>query len=221
MISVPIRGGFGTQLLSIIGALGYYRKDNIHQFRVHVGGYTPEYRALAIIDTLNIQNLFSEQLGNIDFAFVDGVEKYSIFREPYLSSFLINARKIFPYIPTFTTNECIIHKRTRDRQLLSHGFYQRLISERKDYVVIEDKGDFLEDVNSTKKDWLRIVRAKRVVGAYSTFTLSAAILNPALQLQMVLPLYYDGPDGLSEEDINAIYKIVNGFDNIKWINKIT
>ncbi|NBR23866.1 MAG: hypothetical protein EBU08_08880 [Micrococcales bacterium] len=50
MASVDIRGGFGTQLLSMIGALCYYGKENVHEFAINVGGYSPEYRALAAFE---------------------------------------------------------------------------------------------------------------------------------------------------------------------------
>ncbi|NBR23865.1 MAG: hypothetical protein EBU08_08875 [Micrococcales bacterium] len=83
-------------------------------------------------------------------------------------------------------------------------------------IVIDDKGDFLEDVNSTKDDWLRIARARAVFGAYSTFTLSAAILNPDLELRIVDPRQYLGPDLLGPVDIESIEKIANAFENINW-----
>ncbi len=222
MSEYPIRGGLGTQIMSIFAVYAHAIEHNntVDKIWHNGGGYGPITKDTNIMfyeDVLKFKN-------TPKFEMIDGRNKTSAFREPYTSLILKHWYKILDnvYAPGKGQNhKNIIHIRQLDRAFVNQEQWAFLKNKFPDYEII---GDEEENANDTVEDWHTIFGANQVIGSYSAYTLSAAMLNKNLNLKIISPAFCNRSI-MDEQSWNAVRKIVFGpsptfrhFPNIKFID---
>lgn len=210
-----IRGGFGTQLLSMLAISAHYKTNIAYlNFRVNVGEYKEDLAYIAALDGIRLANLL-----NIHIQFSRGTNKTSPFRDPYKQAILNkHVREINPFTLPEDQQGSFIHIRKNDRQLLTDAEYETLQRNHPTFEVIQEPERFnlVDNLNNTVEDFFQLFSAKEIIGQYSTFTLACAILNDGVELHIVRPEDSNGPGKMSEEDWKFVDEVIQSYENIHW-----
>lgn len=230
MANYNIRGGLGTQILSLYTcyALALENKTSVDKIYFNGGNYSPFVKDQNII-------FFDDLLSFKDkpvVEFINGTNKTSPFNQS-------NIKLLFKHWEEIQTLVClkksyrqslwdVLHIRQLDRALVSIDKFDS-IREKSilRWKIISDDPAVcskynLEKTDGTISDWETVLCANKVLGGYSTFTLLAAILNPKMQLD-IISRENCIPGILSDSDWEAINMYVDEFENIKfekldWVN---
>jgi hypothetical protein len=200
-----VRGGLGFQILGLIGAMSesIENHDPISGLTLNFGHYP---NANAYAGKFKYDHDYLSYFFNLDFPITKqiGTEKYPFFR-PYVIRRVIQhlstIRERLPirpqYLPPYDTTWTAIHVRHLDRIVVSDTVYQHIIDEQLRCFIMTDDYEAAWNkfspntpisTNQEHDDWLslsRIVNPRFVIGGVSSFTISAALLNPLLHLQIV------------------------------------
>jgi hypothetical protein len=133
----------------------------------------------------------------------------------------------------------VFHIRGKDRQIISENTYRELIEQfsRQDphrFYVFSDDFDLAERVISeldyqplmntslalqaANQDWQSCVTAMEIMGPFSTFTLSAWLMNPKIHYTVLGPKYNDNMPISREyyEMLNILFEGIPGNGNIRF-----
>lgn len=222
-----IRGGLGFQLLGLIGAWAVALENSatVSHITLNFGNY-PEGQNEANID-------FLSQIVNLNFSInsVMGTEKFKFFDEE-------NLKLVFKHLPEIRRKIIIrnhlpyedfriLHVRQRDRFLVEVETYKKIFETTKPLLVLSDDSiDFpkinLDVVTNLKPgsilDWYFCYRSKEIYGGFSSFTLSAALLNPKTKLYVIRKEDSVNAHLVSKSDWNCMNLITENMENIKWLN---
>jgi hypothetical protein len=235
MAEFHIRGGLGTQILSVYAAhaLALERDTIVSDIKFNTGNYPRNDHDL---DRIYIDDLLEfESRPNI--SSINGTNKTLPFKEPQFSLLLKHWDEVKTKVwlkPAIKnqTNETIVHIRQTDRPLLAIEKFDALIDSLslashypyenyQPIIISEDESVIqrykLQPVSDALADWKRILNAKTVYGAYSTFTLLAAALNPDQKLFFFSQENCDDPSLILQDDWCKIRQLVELFGNVEWM----
>tara|TARA_R110001592_G_scaffold114012_6_gene313504 strand:+ start:2931 stop:3635 length:705 start_codon:yes stop_codon:yes gene_type:complete len=231
-LTYQIRGGLGTQLLNLISAYGdaYAHKKDIEKVVLNFGNYPEGLREINI-------NFISKVISTpIIFESKDGTQKFPIFKEKRIKKvkkFIDRIREAMPikHHNIDPAGRAIMHVRQLDRPLVSAKVYEKELSHIPKSMVIGDDPKVLNDLvegqlndtihsphnNDSVKEWLMVHSSNNVVGGFSSYILSAALLNPNLNYMMFNKNYCN--EGLlTQNDWNCLDLFTQLFDNISWVD---
>lgn len=232
-MQVHIRGGIGTQILSFLIELALHG-DSIERVIHEFGGYhfSPERRLKeSSVGVSHIENVidlsfdivFEESTGRSS----TPINKQTIKK---LSEKIEDVRKLARQ-KIVNNFDNVFHVRMYDSQLLSLENYKKMcsnlddsgivISDDYDTIKTEIASDKIPNIDNTNNDWLIAANSKNLYGPFSTFTLSAAIINPNINMNLVHHDYYTSDIHGSTSRLNQVAHLndvfVNSFENINYV----
>lgn len=228
MADYHIRGGLGTQIMSIFAAyaIAIETGNTVDKFIFNTGNYPPGVNDVGVWfadDFLEFKNRPAVE-------FCKGTNKTSAFKEPNVSLILKHWERIKeevhikPRLIVDNNSDFVLHIRQADRPIVSMDKYDALVSQLDllgPLVIVSDEEAVLKryDVDrnndTTVDDWLLVLNSFRTIGGYSAYTLVAAMLNPNTEL-FIINRENSNADLLLESDWAAINKYVDFFPNIHW-----
>jgi len=226
MTEFHVRGGLGTQILSVYAAyaLAIERGTTVSHIKFNTGNYPRNDHNL---DRIYIDDILEFE-SRPEISSINGTNKTLPFKEPQFSLLLKHWNQIKTKVWLKSeiknqTNETIIHIRQTDRPLVAIEKFDRLINSfpQRPIIISEDKSVIdrygLESMSDALVDWKRILNAQSVYGAYSTFTMLAAALNPDQKLFFFSQENCDDPNLILQDDWYKIRQLVELFGNIEWM----
>lgn len=228
MNEVCVRGGLGTQLFEFLIGLAKY-KENLHTvyfwnpyinnkkntrkrpdlgFEFYIG------KLYNIKDILSVENSMKKNL-------VPDINESNISLVSENIEFIKNYIK--PIFPTQKNNLSLIHQRGWDTPFLDKKFYQALLLNKKGFQIISDDAkDKDGNLKDSCKDFSTIYNSDYCIGAWSMFTISAAVLNSNLKLDLIRHEYWSenvyGGINRKKMCINLSNIFIENFPNINWYN---
>jgi hypothetical protein len=227
MAEFHVRGGLGTQILSLYACYAIAIENNLTIDRLifNHGFYPPEIAKLKDANVIFVDNIL-EFRNKPEYVTINGTNKTSPFTPTNVGLIIKHwdaiQKEIFLKKKYEQTNEHILHIRQKDRALVLLDRFDSLVYSDNNYTIISDDAAVYQRYNikaadDTIDDWERIISAKSVTGGYSTFTLLAGMLNPNLKLYIVRK-ENSVSHLLSDSDWNAVDRYVNAFSNIEWVS---
>ena len=130
--------------------------------------------------------------------------------------------------------ETILHVRQLDRPLVSVNTYIDIIVDKdglEPWIIIGDDMKTLQNIidssesfvnhspynNDSVREWFMLCKSRLVVGGFSSYVLSAALLNPGLEYKMIKKGKCN-EEHLTGYDWKCLDLFVELFDNINWID---
>ena len=225
MLTYQIRGGLGTQLLNLMAAYGdaFSKGDDIEKIVLNFFNYPKGLREINIDFISKIINT------DIKVDTKDGTNKFPIFNQDRIKNVHKFIDKIREKMPVRNTEQepagCpIIHVRQIDRPLVSVDTYKKIIAHIPNSMVIGDDTDVLDSLNTqtspynndSVEEWFMVYNSKIVMGGFSSYILSAALLNPNLSYHMLHRK--NCKEGMiTENDWKCLDLFTELFDNIDWM----
>jgi len=225
MLTYQIRGGLGTQLLNLMAAYGdaFNKDDDIEKVVLNFFNYPEGLREINIDFISKIINT------NIKVDTTDGTNKFPIFNQERIRKVHKFIEKIRSKMPVKKTDQepagCpIIHVRQIDRPLVSVSTYKKIIDHIPNSMVIGDDTDVLDSLNTqtspynndSVEEWFMVYNSKIVMGGFSSYILSAALLNPNLSYHM-LSRESCNEGMITDGDWKCLDLFTELFDNIDWM----
>ena len=225
MISIPVRGGLGTQILSLYAgyALAEETGKTIGEVVFNSGGYPPEALANGDIDRVYFDDLleFADRPNIIS---KPGTQKTSAFHEPNLSLLFKHweklQEKVWLKLQFVKSARELIHIRQGDRTLVPIDMFDQLVEQKPYAKIISDRTWVYERYNAPQsfdviKDWRAIISSRNIYAGFSTYVLLSGMLNPTQDVYFFSRKSSVGPSSFS--DWSAIEKYVERFPNFHWI----
>ena len=225
MLTYQIRGGLGTQLLNLMAAYGdaFSKGDDIEKIVLNFFNYPKGLREINIDFISKIINT------DIKVDTKDGTNKFPIFNQDRIK----NVHKFIDKIRDKMTVKkmdqepagCpIIHVRQIDRPLVSVDTYKKIIAHIPNSMVIGDDTDVLDSLNTqtspynndSVEEWFMVYNSKIAMGGFSSYILSAALLNPNLSYHM-LDRKSCQEGMITDNDWKCLDLFTELFDNIEWM----
>ena len=234
MLTYQIRGGLGTQLLNLMAAYGdAFNKDkDIEKIVLNFFNYPKGLREI------NIDFISKIIKTDIKIDTTDGTSKFPIFSQDRIKNVHKFIDKIREKMPVRNTEQepagCpIIHVRQIDRPLVSVDTYKKVVSHIPNSMVIGDDTVVVDRIihaaqfasldtctspynNDSVEEWFMVYNSKIVMGGFSSYILSAALLNPNLSYHMLHRK--NCKEGMiTENDWKCLDLFTELFDNIDWM----
>lgn len=229
MAEFHIRGGLGTQALSIYAAYAIALETNqtVDRLYFNHGNYPSETKDANIVFVDSIFQFRNKP----EFIIVNGVAKTSAFNVSNAALIIKHwnaiQQEVFLKKQHEQTEKYIVHIRRIDRALVPiekfDDITHMLTAANINYDILSDdplvykRYGTRQASNDPVLDWETILSAKTVYGGFSTFTLLAGMLNPNLKLLIVRKECCDSSI-VSDSDWIAIDMYVREFRNINWIS---
>ena len=234
MLTYNIRGGLGTQLLNLMAAYAdaFDQDSDIEEIVLNFFNYPKGLREVNINFISKIINT------DIEISIIDGTKKFPIFNQSIIKKVNKFIEKIRIKMPVKKTDQkpsgCpIIHVRQLDRPLVPVQTYKNIVCHFPKSMVIGDDIQVLSRIlsagegasndtipspynNDSVEEWFMVYNSKVVIGGFSSFILSAALLNPNLQYFMINKRACN-EELITEYDWNCLDLFTELFDNIKWM----
>ena len=234
MLTYNIRGGLGTQLLNLMAAYGdAFDKDNdIEKIVLNFFNYAKGLREINIDFISKIINT------EIKIDTTDGTNKFPIFNQERIRTVHKFIDKIRKKMPVKNTDQQpsgrpIIHVRQIDRPLVSVQTYKNIVCHFPRSMVIGDdveavsrilsagEGASLDTItspynNDSVEEWFMVYNSSVVLGGFSSYILSAALLNPNLSYHM-LDRKSCEEGMITDNDWKCLDLFTELFDNIEWM----
>ena len=234
MLTYQIRGGLGTQLLNLMAAYSdaYEQGKDIDKVVLNFHNYPKGLREI------NIDFISKTIDHNLKIESVSGIKKFDIFNRDRVLKVSKHIEKIRAAMPVKVNDvepksETILHVRQLDRPLVDLDTYSDIfygIEDLQPWIVIGDDMKALQSLidntaanvnhspydNDSVKEWFMVCKARLVIGGFSSYVLSAALLNPTLNYKMIerdMCVQHH----LSEEVWKCLDLFVELFDNINWV----
>jgi hypothetical protein len=219
MASYHIRGGLGTQIISVMMAyaMAIENKETVDTLYFNYGNYfnplTKDINIWFIDDVLYFK---TKKPDVVSIAGQEKINISSISNIALLAKNIEEVRKNLRPRLYFQTRKTLLHMRGLDRALVRPDTYKKFeLGEKPDLVLTDD--DKLEgQTGDPVKDWRKVLTARRVIGGYSNYTISCALLNPKQTLEIIGKDYSWGGD---EKLWKAVDKLVDCFPNIGYYNE--
>jgi hypothetical protein len=235
MLTYQIRGGLGTQLLNLMAAYGdaYDKGKDIEKIILNFHNYPDGLREV------NIDFISKTIEHHLKVEAVSGTKKFPIFNTERIQKVKKHIEKIRRAMPVKLNSiepisETILHVRQLDRPLVSVNTYIDIIVKKdslEPWIIIGDDMKTLQRIidssesfinhsrydNDSVREWFMLCKSRLVVGGFSSYVLSAALLNPGLQYKMIKKGMCN-EEHLTGYDWKCLDLFVELFDNINWMN---
>ena len=232
---VHVRGGLGFQILGLIGAMSesIANCDPISEVTLNFGHYpnAPIYGEKFKYDRNYLSEIF-----DLPFPVITqiGTEKYSFFRPLVIARVIRHlpairealSLKKTSYANSGHYHKTVVHVRHLDRHIVSHETYCHVMAVNPGcFIMTDDYESALYKFpgipvshNQEIDDWCNLARnieTRTVIGGVSSFTISAALLNPLLDLRIVSrDNSIEGP--LTETDWESVRLLTELVPNISF-----
>ena len=235
MLTYQIRGGLGTQLLNLMAAYGdaFEKGKDIEKIVLNFFNYPDGLREVNIdFISKTIEHYLKVETKS-------GTDKFAIFNKDRIENVKKHIDKIRRSMPVKLNDmkpiaETILHVRQLDRPLVSVNTYIDIIVDKdglEPWIIIGDDMKTLQRIidssesfinhsrydNDSVREWFMLCKSRLVVGGFSSYVLSAALLNPGLQYKMIKKGMCN-EEHLTGYDWKCLDLFVELFDNINWMN---
>ena len=235
MLTYQIRGGLGTQLLNLMAAYGdaFEKGKDIEKIVLNFFNYPDGLREV------NIDFISKTIEHHLKVETKSGTDKFAIFNEDRIENVKKHIDKIRRSMPVKLNDmkpiaETILHVRQLDRPLVSINTYIDIIVDKdglEPWIIIGDDMKTLQNIidssesfvnhspynNDSVREWFMLCKSRLVVGGFSSYVLSAALLNPGLEYKMIKKGKCN-EEHLTGYDWKCLDLFVELFDNINWMN---
>ena len=218
-----VRGGLGTQILSLYTAYAMAEEAGVPMGRVmfNTDNYPPESMKNNDINRIYFDDLL-EFANRPEIYSVSGTAKTNAFHVGNIKILLRNwdklQEKVWLRSKPKTLNRELIHIRQGDRALVNIEKFDKLISHKPDAVVISDKTWVydrykIKPTNDVLIDWYEVFRSKVVYAGFSSYVLLSGMFNKEQEV------YFFGKDksDLPFRAWDAVEAYVDGLPNFHWI----
>ena len=235
MLTYQIRGGLGTQLLNLMAAYGdaFEKGKDIEKIVLNFFNYPDGLREVNIdFISKTIEHYLKVETKS-------GTDKFAIFNKDRIENVKKHIDKIRRSMPVKLNDmkpiaETILHVRQLDRPLVSINTYIDIIVDKdglEPWIIIGDDMKTLQNIidssesfvnhspynNDSVREWFMLCKSRLVVGGFSSYVLSAALLNPGLEYKMIKKGKCN-EEHLTGYDWKCLDLFVELFDNINWMN---
>ena len=235
MLTYQIRGGLGTQLLNLMAAYGdaFEKGKDIEKIVLNFFNYPDGLREVNIdFISKTIEHYLKVETKS-------GTDKFAIFNKDRIENVKKHIHKIRRSMPIKLNDmkpiaETILHVRQLDRPLVSINTYIDIIVDKdglEPWIIIGDDMKTLQNIidssesfvnhspynNDSVREWFMLCKSRLVVGGFSSYVLSAALLNPGLEYKMIKKGKCN-EEHLTGYDWKCLDLFVELFDNINWMN---
>ena len=235
MLTYQIRGGLGTQLLNLMAAYGdaSEKGKDIEKIVLNFFNYPDGLREVNIdFISKTIEHYLKVETKS-------GTDKFAIFNKDRIENVKKHIDKIRRSMPVKLNDmkpiaETILHVRQLDRPLVSINTYIDIIVDKdglEPWIIIGDDMKTLQNIidssesfvnhspynNDSVREWFMLCKSRLVVGGFSSYVLSAALLNPGLEYKMIKKGKCN-EEHLTGYDWKCLDLFVELFDNINWMN---
>ena len=235
MLTYQIRGGLGTQLLNLMAAYGdaFEKGKDIEKIVLNFFNYPDGLREVNIdFISKTIEHYLKVETKS-------GTDKFAIFNKDRIENVKKHIDKIRRVMPIKLNDmkpiaETILHVRQLDRPLVSVNTYIDIIVDKdglEPWIIIGDDMKTLQNIidssesfvnhspynNDSVREWFMLCKSRLVVGGFSSYVLSAALLNPGLEYKMIRKGKCN-EEHLTGYDWKCLDLFVELFDNINWMN---
>ena len=235
MLTYQIRGGLGTQLLNLMAAYGdaFEKGKDIEKIVLNFFNYPDGLREVNIdFISKTIEHYLKVETKS-------GTDKFAIFNKDRIENVKKHIDKIRRVMPIKLNDmkpiaETILHVRQLDRPLVSVNTYNDIIVDKdglEPWIIIGDDMKTLQNIidssesfvnhspynNDSVREWFMLCKSRLVVGGFSSYVLSAALLNPGLEYKMIKKGKCN-EEHLTGYDWKCLDLFVELFDNINWMN---
>ena len=235
MLTYQIRGGLGTQLLNLMAAYGdaFEKGKDIEKIVLNFFNYPDGLREVNIdFISKTIEHYLKVETKS-------GTDKFAIFNKDRIENVKKHIDKIRRSMPVKLNDmkpiaETILHVRQLDRPLVSVNTYIDIIVDKdglEPWIIIGDDMKTLQNIidssesfvnhspydNDSVREWFMLCKSRLVVGGFSSYVLSAALLNPGLEYKMIKKGKCN-EEHLTGYDWKCLDLFVELFDNINWID---
>ena len=235
MLTYQIRGGLGTQLLNLMAAYGdaFEKGKDIEKIVLNFFNYPDGLREVNIdFISKTIEHYLKVETKS-------GTDKFAIFNKDRIENVKKHIHKIRRSMPIKLNDmkpiaETILHVRQLDRPLVSVNTYIDIIVDKdglEPWIIIGDDMKTLQNIidssesfvnhspynNDSVREWFMLCKSRLVVGGFSSYVLSAALLNPGLEYKMIKKGKFN-EEHLTGYDWKCLDLFVELFDNINWMN---
>ena len=235
MLTYQIRGGLGTQLLNLMAAYGdaFEKGKDIEKIVLNFFNYPDGLREVNIdFISKTIEHYLKVETKS-------GTDKFAIFNKDRIENVKKHIDKIRRVMPIKLNDmkpiaETILHVRQLDRPLVSVNTYIDIIVDKdglEPWIIIGDDMKTLQNIidssesfvnhspynNDSVREWFMLCKSRLVVGGFSSYVLSAALLNPGLEYKMIKKGKCN-EEHLTGYDWKCLDLFVELFDNINWID---
>ena len=235
MLTYQIRGGLGTQLLNLMAAYGdaFEKGKDIEKIVLNFFNYPDGLREVNIdFISKTIEHYLKVETKS-------GTDKFAIFNKDRIENVKKHIDKIRRSMPVKLNDmkpiaETILHVRQLDRPLVSVNTYIDIIVDKdslEPWIIIGDDMKTLQNIidssesfvnhspydNDSVREWFMLCKSRLVVGGFSSYVLSAALLNPGLEYKMIKKGKCN-EEHLTGYDWKCLDLFVELFDNINWMN---
>ena len=235
MLTYQIRGGLGTQLLNLMAAYGdaFEKGKDIEKIVLNFFNYPDGLREV------NIDFISKTIEHHLKVETKSGTDKFAIFNKDRIENVKKHIDKIRRVMPIKLNDmkpiaETILHVRQLDRPLVSINTYIDIIVDKdglEPWIIIGDDMKTLQNIidssesfvnhspynNDSVREWFMLCKSRLVVGGFSSYVLSAALLNPGLEYKMIKKGKCN-EEHLTGYDWKCLDLFVELFDNINWID---
>ena len=235
MLTYQIRGGLGTQLLNLMAAYGdaFAKDKDIEKIVLNFFNYPDGLREV------NIDFISKTIEHHLKVETKSGTEKFAIFDKGRIENVKKHIHKIRRAMPIKLNDmkpiaETILHVRQLDRPLVSVNTYIDIIVDKdslEPWIIIGDDMRTLQNIidssesfvnhspydNDSVREWFMLCKSRLVVGGFSSYVLSAALLNPGLEYKMIKKGKCND-EHLTGYDWKCLDLFVELFDNINWMD---
>ena len=235
MLTYQIRGGLGTQLLNLMAAYGdaFEKGKDIEKIVLNFFNYPDGLREV------NIDFISKTIEHHLKVETKSGTDKFAIFNKDRIENVKKHIDKIRRVMPIKLNDmkpiaETILHVRQLDRPLVSVNTYIDIIVDKdglEPWIIIGDDMKTLQNIidssesfvnhspynNDSVREWFMLCKSRLVVGGFSSYVLSAALLNPGLEYKMIKKGKCN-EEHLTGYDWKCLDLFVELFDNINWMN---
>ena len=235
MLTYQIRGGLGTQLLNLMAAYGdaFEKGKDIEKIVLNFFNYPDGLREV------NIDFISKTIEHHLKVETKSGTDKFAIFNKDRIENVKKHIHKIRRSMPVKLNDmkpiaETILHVRQLDRPLVSVNTYIDIIVDKdslEPWIIIGDDMRTLQNIidssesfvnhspydNDSVREWFMLCKSRLVVGGFSSYVLSAALLNPGLEYKMIRKGKCN-EEHLTGYDWKCLDLFVELFDNINWMN---
>ena len=235
MLTYQIRGGLGTQLLNLMAAYGdaFEKGKDIEKIVLNFFNYPDGLREVNIdFISKTIEHYLKVETKS-------GTDKFAIFNKDRIENVKKHIDKIRRVMPIKLNDmkpiaETILHVRQLDRPLVSVNTYIDIIVDKdglEPWIIIGDDMKTLQNIidssesfvnhspynNDSVREWFMLCKSRLVVGGFSSYVLSAALLNPGLEYKMIKKGKCN-EEHLTGYDWKCLDLFVELSDNINWMN---
>ena len=233
MLTYQIRGGLGTQVLNLMAAYGdaFDKGEDIEKVVLNFYNYPKGLREV------NIDFISKVIKTNIQVETTNGTDKFPIFNEERIRKVHKHIDKIRQVMPVMKTDQKpagipILHVRQIDRPLVPLSTYRKLVCFFPRCMVIGDDVVAVSRVmvsgethgetfksphdNDSVQEWFMVYNSRVVIGGFSSYILSAALLNPRVHYLMMHRRSCQ-QDLIAENDWKCLDLFTKLFDNIDWM----